>query len=125
MHYDTLILEKVPSLFNRPERDECSAETQGVYRKDDYSLYREAVLFRLSGGTIVEAWNVRNTLHAEIIYTSPFINVEIKFISLMYSEISHLLRTALQTKPISKLFEASTSALCETWKLLVSCVLRV
>ena len=81
MHYDTLVLEKVPSVFNRPERDECSAETQGVYRKDDYSLCREAVLFRLSGGTIVEAWHVHNTLHEEIIYMSPFINVEISLMS--------------------------------------------
>ena len=44
MHCDTLVLEKVPSLFNRPERDECSAETQGVYRKDYASLCREAVV---------------------------------------------------------------------------------
>ena len=28
-------------------------------------------------------FSIRNTLHTEIIYTSPFINAEIKFISLM------------------------------------------
>ena len=82
MHYNTLVLEEVPSLFNRPERDKCSAETQEFAGKMIIASVGKAVLFRLSEELSLKL-SIRNTWHAEIIYTSLFINAEIKFISLM------------------------------------------